>query len=108
MTEGPTLIDVVFTAPVIGVRKREPLKLHALTLRAVASAWPNGKPKRLPVAACGVSGVRILSDGPHSVLPWPPPARGAVGFERCRECWVATGKKRPRSHFAQRGEEDPE
>lgn len=28
------------------------------------------------------------------VLPWPPPVRGDEG-ERCRDCWEATGRKRP-------------
>lgn len=54
------------------------------------------------VPVCGADVPRIklygvrcqTSEGPGiQAMEWPPPARGFG--ERCRECWVATGKKRP-------------
>jgi hypothetical protein len=68
--------------------------LHAVTLEGLLSTL-NGEEL---MSACG-KGVKVLpwpldSENP---IPWPPAVKGP--FARCRECWVATGKKRPASHF---------
>lgn len=99
--EGATvtsLLGAMLDAPLIAVSKRHPYMLHAVDGGEVAGAWPDGT----VTAPCGRSGLRLLADG-ERVLPWPPRAKGlSPEHERCRECWVSTGSKRPRSQMKAR------
>lgn len=91
------LIALMFGAPWIGVRKRWPSVLHAVTYEGLPiHTWPDG----LATSACGLTGLRILASGENPVA-WPPRVAGLAesSKERCRACWEATGRKRPRSTF---------
>lgn len=91
------LLDAAFHAPLCAVSKRWPRVVHAAELEEIIRAWPRKSGRqRLIVAPCGASGLRLLGvgGGTHVVL-WPPSAKAAE-LTRCRECWVATGQKRPR------------
>jgi hypothetical protein len=96
------LIAVMFDAPVIGVLRRWPNRVHAIEMEAVAAGWERGTFK----SACGVTGLRFWGLEVENVLcaaPFPPRVKGMPdGLVRCRECWVLTGKKRPRVEW--RGE----
>lgn len=91
------LVTLLMAEPVVAVDPGEDTTLHAVTADGIdAGDWPT------PVlrSACGVSGVKLVENAGYAgdPVPWPPPARGLPeGFSRCRECWVATGKKRPRA-----------
>jgi hypothetical protein len=86
------LVSLLVLAPLGGVQKRDPKTVHAITMEAGMDALLSG---RLAVAACGKKHLRFVStaDG-GKVLVWPIRAKGEL--TRCRECWVATGSKRPR------------
>lgn len=91
-----TLLAAMFTAPLIGVNLRYPERLHAVDMDVLPAAWPN----RCVSAPCGAKRLRIMKSGDF-IVPWPPDSRSLPeGWERCRECWVATGKKRPRSRWS--------
>lgn len=83
------LITCLIHAPLVAVSKRWPNKLHAAPMEAIATAWPDGT----VTAPCGARGLRLVRIGDRVAL-WPPYAKGPA--ERCRECWLATGKRRPR------------
>jgi hypothetical protein len=53
-------------------------------------------------APCGADRLKILSVGMkgEEALPWPPRIAGLAPMTRCRECWVATGRRRPRCQKA--------
>jgi hypothetical protein len=97
VTRPVTLMTALVYAPLVGIRKRWPNVAHAVEIDELIRAWPSGSP--LPVAACGVRGLRLISDDVNAIIPWPIPARGGP-MERCRECWVVTGSKRPRARWA--------
>lgn len=90
------LLQLMVYAPVCGVEKRRPTLLHAIDFEAGADGILKG---RCSVTPCGRK-VRFLiiqrTDGLHACLLWPPHAAEKPDFVRCRVCWVATGKKRPR------------
>jgi len=91
---GPSLIELVFNAPLVGVRKRWPNVLHAVEMEGLP--WPEGK----AVSACGITGLRVVADERSMVMPWPPRVASIPdGMSRCRPCHEATGKLRPRSEF---------
>lgn len=95
---GPrSLIALMFTGPHVGIRQRWPNVLHAVTSEGLPiKSWPKG----LAVSACGKRGVRLVQSGDGPVS-WPPRVRSLpAGYERCAECFVATGKPRPQSEFA--------
>lgn len=85
------LINLMVNGGVLsGAQKRKPKVIHAITTEAFIKA---GLGQRMPTAPCGAKHLRFVSNAEHQVLLWPVRAEGP--FERCRECWVATGKKRP-------------
>ena len=91
------LLDAAFMAPLIAVSMRWPRTYHAITMESIVEGWD----RATFTAACGESGLRIVGykrgdDEPGIPVPWPPRAKGSP-LPRCRECWVSTGKKRPRS-----------
>ncbi len=87
------LIEAMFLAPLIGVSKRWPKTFHAIEFKPMIRPWMEGKSY---TAACGRTGLRIVAaDG---IIPWPPPHRMAR-HERCRPCWVKTGKPRIRARL---------
>jgi hypothetical protein len=92
-----TLFAAALAAPLIGVRKRWPDIHHAIDLDAVCEGWDRGTYR----SACGLTGLRMVGaypqgyEGVHAVQ-WPPRVSAMPdGVQRCRECWVATGKARP-------------
>lgn len=98
------LMTLSVWVPVVGVRKRWPNVLHAVTFDGLpVKTWPRGQ----ATAACGVRNVRVwsLDDEGCLPVPWPPSTRGMPrGYTRCKECWDATGRKRPRSQWRREGE----
>lgn len=89
------LFNLMVYGPLGGVQKRKPDVVHAITTEAFIKADLG---RLLPEAPCGAKHLRFVGlrgdDGPDRVLLWPIRAKGEL--TRCRECWVATGKKRPR------------
>ena len=90
-----SMVEAAFSAPLCGISIRWPKVLHAVEMREIVKAWPDGT----VVAACGVKGLRVAVAG-DAPMPWPPAVAGlAPEHVRCRECWVETGRKRPRSRI---------
>lgn len=89
------LVQLLLVVPVCALARGGDLAVHALDADGVnAKDWPKGEHS----TACGLLVDAVLPDGPsRRPALWPCPARLPEGFVRCRECWVATGKKRPRS-----------
>lgn len=97
---GIGLFQAMLAAPIVGLSPRWPRVYHAVESKEIASAWPNGT----VTAVCGAKRLRLLASGPL-VVEWPIGVKGLPeGRERCRACWEATGKKRPRSRFIKREE----
>lgn len=96
---SPLLFTLAFTAPHCAIRpskKADSYVLHAVTMEAIIDAYDG---RKTFTAACGADKVKILSvemKG-EGALPWPPRIAGLAPMSRCRDCWIATGKKRPRS-----------
>lgn len=97
---GEMLLSLMLRAPLVGVRQRWPQILHAIPISGLPlSTWPDGK----CVSACGKCGLRLLTEKDGLAAPWPPRLNTVPdGWTRCRDCYVATGKPRPRSEFALR------
>lgn len=97
---GPPLFVAMLCAPLIGVNPDDPTVLHAVTMDQVCHGWSGENPMD---AACGAASVKLLAatTGPDArvvVVEWPPKiASLPAGHSRCRPCWEATGRKRPRS-----------
>ena len=93
------LLAAVLTAPHCAIRPGDGTDshvLHAVTLEELAAGFDG---RRTFTAACGADGLRLVSvemKG-YRPLPWPPRVVGLGTLTRCRDCWVKTGKKRPRS-----------
>lgn len=79
-------------APICAASKRWPRVLHAAEGQELVGALYGG---RTITAPCGAARLRPVVDGDLVVL-WPPPFKCAP-LERCRKCWIATGRKSPRS-----------
>lgn len=101
MASGVPLIVAALSAPLVGVRKRDPHVHHALDMGEVTKVWLDGK---TGVAACGTRHIRVLVYGQDGLpVLWPervdslPP-----GWSRCRACHQATGRQAPRSKYVQR------
>lgn len=92
---GVNLVQLLLVVPVCAVVAEDEITVHALDADGVnASDWPDGE----HFTACGEPVAAVIPDGDtQRPALWPCPARLPEGFVRCRECWVATGKKRPRS-----------
>ena len=85
------LLNLIVNGGVLsGVQKRTPRVVHAITTAAFLDA---GSGQRMPTAPCGAKHLRFVSTCDRRVLLWPIAAKGEL--TRCRECWVATGMKRP-------------
>ena len=98
-------INMMFAAPLIGVRQRWPNVLHAITLDGVGATMVKG---RTFPSACGLKGLRLVegryTEAPDEMRPlpalWPPRIKGMPeNMTRCRSCWEETGKQRPRSDW---------
>ena len=90
------LLAVLLDAPISGASRRYPRVIHAIDGAQIVNAWPD----RTVAAVCGAKRLRLLVKD-EMALPWPPALKGldlleGGGRERCRECWVETGKMRPR------------
>lgn len=91
-------LQLMFQAPLCAIRPGAgDATLHAVTMESIGDAIDDTGADRRLIGACGAEGLRLIGErlGQEAPLPWPPPARG-TGLVRCRECWVATGKRRPR------------
>lgn len=83
--------------PLVGMQKRNMTVAHAITLEAFCDA---GFGQRMPTAPCGAKHLRFLSMGERgNPVLWPIAKKGGP-IERCEACWIATGKKRPRSKWS--------
>lgn len=94
--EGWPLFSLMLAAPLVGVRKRWPDVLHAVTDDGLPiKTWPHGTAR----SACGLTGVRLLSLAPGGPIPWPVQQRLPNGWVRCEACHEATGRKRLRARI---------
>ena len=89
-----SLIGLMLDAPLVGVLQRWPKRLHAIPMDGIS-------PHRMSFeSACGLSGLRLFPAdyvGERVAAPWPPRVKGMPeGFVRCRVCFEATGRPRPR------------
>lgn len=89
-----TLMYLLLGAPWLAAEPGVGRVIHAATMKMLTS--PTGEME----SPCGVA-VKLLPlpwpDG--EAVPWPPQHRLPPPMTRCRECWVATGRKRPRSRL---------
>jgi hypothetical protein len=93
------LIAVALDAPVIGISQRWPNTIHAISMGEVVSGWERGT----FVSACGRRSLRLWPhevDGTLIAAPFPPRIKGLPDrLARCRDCWLLTGKKAPRTQW---------
>lgn len=93
-------VALAVNAPLVGLRDQGGAVFHAVTLDMLVAAL-NGDASEM-TAPCGATPVGLLpwpeDNGRNSALLWPPPSK-AGKLRRCRDCWLATGKQRPRTHF---------
>lgn len=95
MPDGPMLITAAFMAPLVGKIPDDPL-LHAVTMEEIIKNWADSESV---AGACGEPGLKVLTFD-DQILRWPVQARGLPsGYVRCRNCWVVTGQKRPRTKW---------
>ena len=91
-----SLLGAALDAPLIGIRKRWPATIHAIEMGQVVDGWERGT----FTSACGVSGLRLEGVNMEQqtiAVRFPPRLQGMPSDrDRCRPCWVATGRKRPR------------
>jgi hypothetical protein len=85
------LLDAALNAPLSGISMRWPRAIHAVELDELIAKWLK---KRTYTAPCGARHLRLLASEGRPLL-FPPPAI-VDDIPRCRDCWVATGRKRPR------------
>jgi hypothetical protein len=97
---APWLLGLAFAAPLIAVSKRWPSTLHAVDMDGVFDGTFG---RGTFAAACGVTGLRLWGqpvDERMVAALWPPRLAGTpVQFSRCRDCWLATGRMRPRTEW---------
>jgi hypothetical protein len=96
-----SMLAMLLTAPLVGVEPGDrACILHGVTMEGIGKV--DGKAADESTAACGVT-CRILAlplNDPTDLVAWPVRAQLPEPFVRCRACWEATGKKRPRSALA--------
>jgi len=96
---APWLFGLAFDAPLVGVLVRWPNKLHAITLDGVVAGAFRGTFE----SACGMRGLRLSkaqAGDQRIAAPWPPRLKGMPSdMERCRICWIETGRRRPRCEW---------
>jgi hypothetical protein len=101
-----SLVTYALLAPFCALEPNaEDSRIHALTMEGIVGVMA-GKDS---VSPCGRP-VKLFSVPLESeeAIPWPVSTRGLPKpFTRCRECWAATGQKRPASHFVKRLQEAP-
>jgi hypothetical protein len=94
-----TLIGAALDAPLMAVRQRWPNSLHAVDLKHVIEGWERGTFH----SVCGLKGLRLVPatvDGFRIAAAWPPRLRGLPDhLERCRTCWIESGRMRPRVDY---------
>lgn len=96
--QGFTLLTLILSTPLTGVRKRWPNVLHAVEMEGLPiKTWPDGLAK----SVCGKVGLRCVQWHGTLIL-WPPAVKGLPGMRRCRECFDRCKKKRPRSKFVRK------
>lgn len=88
-------LSAQLAAPLVGIQRRWPRTFHAITADAMPLAtWGTARTVR---SACGK---RVaIAQYAGTVLLWPVQHRLPAGFARCAECWVATGRRRPRTRI---------
>ena len=95
---SPDLLLLAVTAPHCAMRTGDGADsvLHAVTMDGFVDAYDG---RDTFTAACGADRLKIVSEGMKGErgLPWPPRVAGLAPMTRCRACWIATGRKRPRS-----------
>ena len=91
-----SLIGLMLDAPLLGVLRRWPDRLHAVDMQAIAEGWDRGTFH----AACGARSLRLVGarwNDERVAALWPPRIRSLPPHRvRCRTCWEATGRMRPR------------
>ena len=94
-------VALAVNAPLVGLQHQGGAVFHAVT-RDMLFAALNGDTNGEMTAPCGATPVGVFpwpeDNGRNSALLWPPPSK-AGKLRRCRDCWLATGKQRPRTHF---------
>jgi hypothetical protein len=90
-TTVASMITFALQGPLGGMVDHDATTVHAITSSTGIAEHPGPY-----MAPCGESVLPVVTriDGVERVLVWPIRARGPM--VRCRECWVATGSKRPR------------
>lgn len=101
------LLDGMLNAPLAGIvtrQRRCPRVLHAITMEGVCKGFHEDAAAPF-VAACGASGLKLYPiryaalERAYALL-WPPEVKSLPStLVRCKECFQATGRKRPRSVF---------
>lgn len=93
-------LSALINAPLVAIQPNTPdAQLHAVTMEGIGAVIDEWAAGGTLVTACGITGVKLVPiRGTADPVPWPPQDRGAP-IRRCHACWVATGKKRPRSKF---------
>lgn len=93
------LIELMMFAPWCARVEGDTETLHAVTMKGLpAATWPHGR----STSACGIGDVGIIAvtDDPKMPMPWPPRVASLPpGMTRCKACFDATNKPRPRSAF---------
>jgi hypothetical protein len=93
---APHLFGLAFDAPLIGVLQRWPNTIHAVDMESVIDGVMGSGTF---TSACGVRRLRLWGSNGVAAL-WPPRLKGMPAqFSRCRDCWVATGRMRPRVNW---------
>lgn len=97
-----SLIGAMLDAPLMAVSARWPKTIHAVDMEQVIKGWERQTYK----SACGKSGLRFVGvdteDGEFIAL-WPPRLKGLPpSTERCQDCFIATGRMRPRTAWNKR------
>jgi hypothetical protein len=98
------LIALALAAPLCAIEPgKGSLVVHAVTMEEVVRKGLSDEPALddalgCLTAPCGATGLLVIGEhlGQEVPLPWPPRVKGLAPGVRCRECWVATGRKKPR------------
>jgi hypothetical protein len=85
------LVNLMIFGPLGGATKQKPDVVHAITIESGMVGCTKGQTVE---AVCGKKRVFFLTDPERRVMLWPIAAKGPL--TRCHDCWIATGKKRPR------------
>lgn len=93
------LLTAALTAPLMGALRRWPKRLHAVNIDQVVQGWERGTFH----SVCGLRGLKLVGteiEQETYAAPWPPRLKGLPsGYVRCQDCYISTGKMRPRTEF---------